>query len=442
MADYPTSPTNFDNRLAKRRRESSTLFWIVVGCASVLSLGLITWGASVAMAKRGGEKLIRTDVLFRKLDAVVHVRKDAHSEPKVKDVAPPKKAIAPPPPMLTEAPRPVALDLLPLIVQSSEPPPFKIPVPTLINFPEPFSHPIPKSDLTPPPIVETCADPIIYLHPCTIHRGDSPMTHNWKMLTMYTALSAATVFIAPQPIVFAQAQEKKAEVSDELLKSLQDISKRLDALEKKKTPTLDTDAITEALRAEIRKLENGLLSELQSDIKGVKKSVDAIKTDVGTLQSEQLRQKLKIEQLAEEITLLKERLKTGPVVGTTPAAVDKTMFEELGKSLKAIHDAITKLGPTEKRIMMSPPSTNGTPNIATPVTPSVGRVVLTNLYTDDLLFTVNGTPYRIAAKASKVVDVPTGTMTYEVFSSRWGMLERNTTAITAGDTFTLAANSR
>lgn len=268
------------------------------------------------------------------------------------------------------------------------------------------------------------------------------MTHNWKMLTMYTALSAATVFIAPQPIVFAQAQEKKAEVSDELLKSLQDISKRLDALEKKKTPTLDTDAITEALRAEIRKLENGLLSELQSDIKGVKKSVDAIKTDVGTLQSEQLRQKLKIEQLAEEITLLKERLKTGPVVGTTPAAVDKTMFEELGKSLKAIHDAITKLGPTEKRIMMSPPSTNGTPNIATPVTPSVGRVVLTNLYTDDLLFTVNGTPYRIAAKASKVVDVPTGTMTYEVFSSRWGMLERNTTAITAGDTFTLAANSR
>ncbi len=444
MVDYPTSPSNSEYKPSKRQRRSSTLFWLVVAGASVLSLGLMTWGASVAMAKRGGEKLLRTDVLFRKLDAVVHVRKDASPEPKAKEVAMlPKKEPAPPPPMMptmTEAPKPMALDLLPPIVQSAEPPAIKIPEPKFAKPPEPINHMIPKFDLTPPPIVETCTDPIIYLHPCTIHRGDSPMIRNWKTMTMYTALAAATVIIAPQPIVVAQ--EKKAELSDELLKSLQDISKRLETLEKKKAPTLDTDAITDALRAEIRKLENGVLSELQGDVKSLKKSVEAIKNDVGALQSEQLRHKLKIEQLAEEVASLKDRLKSGPAVSPTIPAVDKTMFEELGKSLKAIHEAITKLGPTEKRIMMSPPNEKVTPNLATPVTPTVGRVVLTNLYTDELLFIVNGTPHRIAAKSSKVVDVPTGTMNYEVFSTRWGVLERNVTAITSGDTFTLAANSR
>ncbi len=438
MVDYTTSSPHADSRSAKRRRRSSTLFWLVVAGSSVLSLGLMTWGASVAMAKKGGEKLLRAEVLFPKLQGVVKFRKESSPSPVPKEIPPAKKESAPPPPLFptrTEAPKPQALELLPPIVQSKEPPALSIPVPAPSFTHEPIKTMIPKFDSTPPPIVETCVDPIIYLHPCTIHRGDSPMIRNWKTLTMYTALSAATILIAPQPVVLAQTQTP----SDELLKSLQDISKRLETLEKKKAPVLDTDAITDVLRAEIRKLENGVLSELQGDVKSLKKSAEAIKTDVGSLQSEQLRHKLKIDQLTEEIASLKERLKNPATVGSATPAMDKTMFEELGKSLKAIHEAITKLGPTEKRMMLSPPTPG---NIATPVTPSYGRVVLTNLYSDELLFIVNGTNYRIPAKASKVLEIPAGTMNYEVFSARWGLLERNATSITAGDTFTLAANTR
>src|SRR5207249_1722994 len=101
--------------------------------------------------------------------------------------------------------------------------------------------------------------------------------------------------------------------------------------------------------------------------------------------------------------------------------------------IKALQDTIAKLGPTEKRTSAYP---NGAAALKT------GRVAIVNLYSEDLLFVVNGVGHRVAARTSKIVDnVPTGALNYEVFSERWGTLENRVTSIAAGDTFTLTASN-
>ena len=105
------------------------------------------------------------------------------------------------------------------------------------------------------------------------------------------------------------------------------------------------------------------------------------------------------------------------------------------RTMKAIQEGIARLGPTDKRVMMSPP-TNGA--ITT------GRVMLVNLYTEDLLFLVNGAPHRVPPGRSKLVEnIPVGSVQYVVHSARWGTLENRSTTLAPGDTFTLtAANPR
>jgi hypothetical protein len=236
---------------------------------------------------------------------------------------------------------------------------------------------------------------------------------------MMSLLSAAAVTLAPPPILFAQEGKEP------------DLAK----LEK---------SLLHHLKAEFKKLETGALAELGrnvqgvgADVKDLKKNIETLETAVGTLQTNQLNQKILIEnqkkeidQLADEVRTLRKRL----LQDSTASTMDKAAAEEMVKTLRAMQDAIAKFGPTDKRVMMSPP-TNG-------VTPTAGRVILQNLYNEDLLFIINGANYRVLPGTSRVIEnVPLGPVTYVVHSSRWGPLANRTTTLTAAEnTFNLTAS--
>ena len=77
------------------------------------------------------------------------------------------------------------------------------------------------------------------------------MIRNWKTLTMYSLLSAATAVLAPP---LALATKPKTDAIEEVRKSLKEIKDRLDKIENKKAPEFDQNALLNAIRAEIKKL--------------------------------------------------------------------------------------------------------------------------------------------------------------------------------------------
>ena len=71
---------------------------------------------------------------------------------------------------------------------------------------------------------------------------------------------------------------------------------------------------------------------------------------------------------------------------------------------------------------------------------TTGRIMFVNLYSDELLFAVNGKPYRVPAGRTVAIDnQPAGTFTYEVISSVHGPLRRTTTVLSPSETVTISA---
>jgi hypothetical protein len=97
----------------------------------------------------------------------------------------------------------------------------------------------------------------------------------------------------------------------------------------------------------------------------------------------------------------------------------------------SIEEAIRKLRatePTTGRIALSPP-------------PSTGRVVLSNMYHEVMLFVINDKSHRVAPGAMAVLDnIPAGALSYEAISPTWGLVRaRSTATLPANETFTLTA---
>ena len=407
MNDYP-GPANPANdsparvnlwhrfRPASADRHTSVLFWLTVlglGCVSLL---IVTWGASSVLARKGSEKLLHVERLFPTLKSIHGERKaDAFrmSEPEPSELAHPKerKTQAPVLPGVIERPE-AAIVQTPQQADGPEPP--------RLALSEPGLHLVTQVEV--PPLVETCDDPIIFVQQCTSQRGDSPMIRNWKTLTMYSLLSAAAVAFAPQPAVVFATEKNLPTNADGQDKKLSDA---------------DKEAIAGILRQELKKLEDGVLANLQ-------KSVNALEGKVSDLQIEQLKHKLQIEQQKFLIDQLTKRL---DAASASPVA-DKAMMD----TLKAIQDGIAKLAPGEKRSSAYP--ANGTAT-------NTGRVMLVNNYSDDLLFIINGLRYRAPAHTSRLVEnIPVGPVNIEIAADRFGIFNRQATTLAAGDTFTLTAN--
>ncbi len=404
---YPSDPTS--TSLWHRFRPSaadthtSLLFWLTVLAIGGVTLLTMTWAASSVLAKKGSEKLLRTDLFFPKLNSV---HGDRQADPlRTSDLEHPKERHIPgaaPLPAVIDHPRNVTE--LPLVATA-----------------EPGVHLITQVEMIPAPT--QCHDPLAYLHPCTSPPGDSPMIRNWKTLTMVSLLSTAAVTFVPQPAMLI-AQEKKdppVEVKglDELQKSINELLTRIDKLEKKKAPALDQDALTEVIRAELKAALGKSMEALKADILGIQQ--DHIKHQLHIEN-----QKAEIKRLTAELDGMRKKLAEGPAA----PAVDKAFMEEVRTTLKTLNETIAKLGPTKERQMFSPPI-NG--NAAQ------GRVVIVNLYNEDLLFLINGAPHRVPAGMSKLLDIPAGTLHYRVHSNRWGPLSNQTTTVAGGDTFTLTA---
>jgi hypothetical protein len=405
MNYYPAPPSGANepaSRSSSWRRgrpgggdqRTSHLFWLTVFGLGCVSLVCVTWGASTALATKGGEKTLLASVLLPKLN-------NSYREP----TAMPSRL-----PPVVEHLGGMELERPSIHFATAEPPHV-------------------ASELALPSLFEMCDDPIVYVQPCTPQRGDSPMIANWKTLTLYSLLSAATVAFVPPPIL-AQVQDA---APDDLSKKISDLTKRVGNLEDKKPAGLDNETVIKALEAEFKKMETILLGELNRKLQGVSDDIKGLKTEMAAIKEEQVRRKIQIDQLAEEVLLLQKKKQVADNGPGVP--LDKTSLDEIRSRLNAIQDAISKFGPSDRRLSMSPPNGAAT---------NAGRVMLVNLYNDELLFIVNGASHRLPPGGSRLLEnVPAGSLNYEVVSGIFGQVDRRLTSLAGGETFTLtASNSR
>jgi hypothetical protein len=164
---------------------------------------------------------------------------------------------------------------------------------------------------------------------------------------------------------------------------------------------------------------------IETDMKAIKQEVKTNDTDaqlkltavldrVGALEKQ-------LTNLRTQVQTMRDRVAT---VANYPPT-DKSTLDEIKMRLSQLQDALNRLQSTSERKAFSLPDT--------------GRLVLLNLYGEDLLFVVNQRSYRLAPGASVTLDQPAGAFTYEVISPTHGLVRRNTPVLRAGETFPITA---
>lgn len=360
----------------------------------------------------------------------------------------PPAPVAPPPPAPVALP-PVPVPLPPAPVAAA---PTSVPLPMFPPLLPPVAiQPAKLLPAEPPTVQVANTTPLVYRESTS---GDTPMLRNWKTLALYSLLTT-TVFVQVPAPVAAGDKDNKA-----LLDRLDSLEKTIkksadDRLDLDKTVKKSFDDRLEALDKTIKKSFEDRIDTLKETIK---KSFDDVATDMGTIKTDLASQKGDLKKIRDDIDVvkddsLKQRLQVAdahakikqmegalekiridldllrtrePSPGKP--ALDKASVDEIKLKLGGIEQAILKLLPlTTNRIAMSPPSLTG-------------RVVLVNLYQEELLFVVNQKPYRVAPGANLPVEnVPAGVVNYEVISGTWGLRARTTTNLAANETFTLTA---
>jgi hypothetical protein len=216
--------------------------------------------------------------------------------------------------------------------------------------------------------------------------GESPMLHNWKTLKFAAAMAAA---LSAAHLASAQEQESAKTILDRL--------GQMDSEIKKSFQNLQLDM----------KTLQGRVIEHRADI-------DLLKTKVSDLEDN-------LKLVRDQLDDLRKKL-PGEIALFSP--VTKDNFEELRNRLSNIEQ---KLNESSSRVALSPSGT-------------VGRLMLVNLYNEDLVFTVNGQTYRVPAGRTMPVDnVPAGAVSYELISPTWGRRAQTTTRLAANETLTLTA---
>jgi hypothetical protein len=220
------------------------------------------------------------------------------------------------------------------------------------------------------------------------------MLRNWQTLALCSLLTTTVFVQVPAPAVAQEPKEKD-----------QSLQERLERL------ATAIDLNFKALKAEIGELNKKLTDDAvkQSlEVNKAKEKINNIETALGEIQRDLLALWKRVEM---------------------PAGTDKAAMDGIKSKLETIEQAVLKLQPTTKQISLSPP-----------VAPPSGRVMLINLYGEELLFIVNQKPHRVPPGATMPLEnLPAGPLTYEVFSQFWGLQPRRTTNLAANETFTLTA---
>lgn len=268
------------------------------------------------------------------------------------------------------------------------PAPIEIPQ---ISAPPPAIPPV--APVVAPPEDEIQDEKILIFLPS--HPGETPMMQNWKTLTVCSLL-AATAF-TPAPALLAGEKDNK------------EILDRLDKMEKNIAADFKSvQGDMESIRGELKKLKD-------EDLLGQKLKMANVTVKIGHIERD-------VAKLLADLEGLRKRI---PV--EFPSGNNKASIDEIKLRLGAIEEAILRLAPTEKRVAMAPPS-------------AFAKVLLVNLYPEELLFVVNQKTYRVGANMTMALDnMPVGAINYEVVSSTWGQRARSTTNLAANETFTLTA---
>lgn len=377
-----------------------TGLWLSFLALGSAGLALLCW--SVANLLPGGdwEISLRDQARGSTLGAVKALRErppEPPYEPVVAEVRP-----APPSPPVVPAPPPPMLELPPV-----EAPPLVVVTPRL-EPPPPEPVPVPVVALVPAPEDKDHYPLVFNQEPS----GDTPMLRNWKMLALYSM----TVVVVTAPPVVAQTDDYKT------------ILERLDKMDRTLAKSF------EGISADISALKNEVLS--------AKNQITSVQKDLTLLQGDTLSQKVELDKAAKKVETLESQiaklrtelddLKRRPSAEPAPQPLDKASLDDLRLKLGGIEKAILGLNltPPQERVSKSPP--------AAPA--AVGRVMLVNLYPEELLFVINQRTFRVPAGGSLPVEaVPSGSLAYEVLSPTWGLRARRTTSLAPNETFTLTA---
>ncbi|MBI3410679.1 MAG: hypothetical protein HY040_20270 [Planctomycetes bacterium] len=378
------------------------------GC---LSLGLICWGAYQARIPQP-EKNLQSLAASHKFKAASAEEPELIAPPSPEPIELVQNEITTPePPLLPALVEPPSVE--PPVVEPPvplppvvTPPVGKVELPK-VELPPVMELPSPPQLLEPPAVAPTFPDhvqpvevrnvevrddtPLVYL---PSNSGETPMLSNWKTLAVCSLL-AATPFVAPPAVLAGGEKDKVLEKLENLDKGL---AKAFEGIAR------DMDDI----KTQMKKLREKDLIDHRLDVaRDVEAKMNVVSKG--------------LTELRTAFDLLKARI---PV--EFPAGADKTAMEDIRTKLAAIEQALGKLAPTEKRVALA--------------SPQIGRVVLVNLYPEELLFVVNQKTYRVGPNMTAAVDnLPTGALTYEVVSPTWGLRARNTTNLAANETFTLTA---
>jgi hypothetical protein len=288
--------------------------------------------------------------------------------------------------------------------QAAEPPAPPVPEP-LGLAPLPITAP-PQIEGERPGLSPTCAPdtgilaehqgPLVMIS--RAHPGETPMLRTWKTLALYSLIAAAPMNLP----VAAQAGEDKDK-----------LEKRLASLET-------------------------LIKDVNKALETVTKSLDGIRTDVTGLRSAGVLVRKDADSLGARLDDLEKLLGNAQSDirhllrqknSTPPDPIDKAGLEEIRRQLAAIETALRLRGAelSSGRIALSPPATTG-------------RVILSNMYHEDILFVINDKAHRVAPGSIATLDnIPAGSLRYEAISPTWGVRARSTASLPANETFTLTA---
>jgi len=153
------------------------------------------------------------------------------------------------------------------------------------------------------------------------------------------------------------------------------------------------------------KIDDGF-KNMFTDMAIVKKNIEQLK---GEVQGKNLALNIGMEKNKERMDALEAQMKS------------------LSMQLVQITQDLAKLQPTTSTIARSAPAASG-------------RLVLVNLYTEDVVFVINQNYYTVRPRTNLPVDfVPAGGVTFEVISPSWGRRGSNSATLTPGETLTLTA---
>lgn len=227
-----------------------------------------------------------------------------------------------------------------------------------------------------------------------------------------------------------QVQEQTNKAFDKVAEHIGEVEKEIKVLKDRNT---DLELSVGVLKERVDKLEQELAklggtthASKSSPPPGKDNGFDDVPKDrknkdttrISQLLDRMTRLEVQLRQVQRDLNDLKKQ------VAATPPSDDKTL-EEFRSRLELIEKKLTDLS-AEPRISRSPP-------------PS-GRVALVNNTYEQLLFVVNGVPYRVNAGETKLLDpMPAGPITYEAISPTRGSRGQAVTMLVAGKQLTLTA---